>query len=272
MEEAPVAHEGGFLVDQHVMEELDRRGGALGDGVKDRLLGAAEAVAGRGQFLKEAMQRRLRKGRRLVRRCKPRGDGFRRRRGEVGPDRGGEFQVRGTDGSRCLRSAGWSAVSGCRGNRRPGPAPGHRAVARRRRSAGSEPVEADHRGHARTRVRSCRSCGVAHEARRRARRTRPRSRPGRCGSGGRDRPRARPMQASSAVRRDRPLVQHVAPRQDRCLPPGKAQQFRRAVAVGDDQVGHDGLSMAGDGGDVTRGLSGAGAGPRRRWRLAPGPA
>ena len=37
---------------------------------------------------------------------------------------------------------------------------------------------------------------------------------------------------------DRPLVQHVAPRQKGRLAAGQPQKLRRVVAVGDDQVGH----------------------------------
>ena len=39
-------------------------------------------------------------------------------------------------------------------------------------------------------------------------------------------------------RRDRPLVQHVAPRQDGAVAAGKPEEFGGAVAVGEDQVGH----------------------------------
>ncbi len=40
-EEAPIAHEGRFLAQGHLMEQHARRAGAVADLVQDRLLGAA---------------------------------------------------------------------------------------------------------------------------------------------------------------------------------------------------------------------------------------
>ena len=236
-EDAPVAHEGGLLLGDHLMEELCRPAGAVGDGRKQRLLGAAEAGSRRRQLLEKAFERWAQERQRPFRLAKAGGDALRARRGKVGPDAGGQRQIGRRHGP-CPLSKAEDGVGGLRAEKVVG-LDQHKAVARCLAGEVSQHLdelelvvevvlEPQLDG---VEIAVGAETGVAlGEFGRNLGLINPET-AGKIGDPlGRHRGEFRVG--------DRPLVQHVAPRQKGRLAAGQPQKLHRVVAVGDDQVGH----------------------------------